>query len=70
MEAEGGGERAGPSAAVAELTAAAEPKPESEPESEPERIEPEPAAAHAPWVRPIGDYDRRETTTVEGLRYG
>jgi hypothetical protein len=29
-----------------------------------------PAVAHAPWVRPIGDYERRETTVVEGLRYG
>lgn len=25
---------------------------------------------HAPWVRLIGDYERRETTIVEGLRYG
>jgi hypothetical protein len=34
------------------------------------RIEPEPEAAHPRWIRPIGDYDRRETTVVEGLRYG
>ena len=34
------------------------------------RIEPEPEAAHARWIRPIGDYERRETTVVEGLRYG
>jgi hypothetical protein len=26
--------------------------------------------SYAPWVRPIGDYERRETTIVEGLRYG
>lgn len=25
---------------------------------------------HAPWVRNINDYERRETTLVEGLRYG
>ena len=34
------------------------------------RIEPEPAAVRAPWVRNINDYERRETTLVEGLRYG
>ena len=34
------------------------------------RIEPQPQAAHPRWVRPIGDYERRETTIVEGLRYG
>jgi hypothetical protein len=34
------------------------------------RIEPELEAAHPRWVRPIGDYERRETTIVEGLRYG
>ena len=32
--------------------------------------EPEPEAAHPRWIRPIGDYERRETTIVEGLRYG
>ena len=53
--------RGAPSAAVAELTAAA-------PEADP--IEPRPTTAHAPWIRPIGDYERRETTIVEGLRYG
>jgi hypothetical protein len=31
---------------------------------------PQPAVTHAPWIRPIGDYERRETTIVEGLRYG
>jgi hypothetical protein len=36
----------------------------------PERLDPQPAVAHAPWIRPIGDYERRETTVVEGLRYG
>jgi hypothetical protein len=34
------------------------------------RIEPEHTTAHPRWVRPIGDYERRETTIVEGLRYG
>jgi hypothetical protein len=28
------------------------------------------AKPHAPWVRNINDYERRETTLVEGLRYG
>ena len=51
---------AGPSAAAVEVTA----------EEKPELPDPEPAVAHAPWVRPIGDYERRETTLVEGLRYG
>lgn len=36
-----------------------------------ERVEPGwAAAAPSRWVRPIGDYERRETTIVEGLRYG
>jgi hypothetical protein len=34
------------------------------------RIEPKPETAHPRWVRPIGDYERRETTIVEGQRYG
>ncbi len=33
-------------------------------------IEPKPAASHASWVRNIGEYERRETTIVEGPRYG
>jgi hypothetical protein len=36
----------------------------------PERPDPQPAVVHTPWVKPIGDYERRETTLVEGLRYG
>jgi hypothetical protein len=32
--------------------------------------DPKPAAAYPPWVKPISCYQRRETTTVEGLRYG
>jgi hypothetical protein len=54
---------AGPSAAVAELTAAAEP--------EPQPIEPEPEpGAQSRWIKPLSCYERRETTVVEGLRYG
>ena len=52
---------AGPSAAVAELTAAAEP--------EPKPTEPEPGA-QSRWLKPLSCYERRETTIVEGLRYG
>ena len=29
-----------------------------------------PASAHAPWLKNIGCYERKETTIVEGLRYG
>jgi hypothetical protein len=51
--------RAGPSAAVAELTAAAEPE-----------TKPEPAAAHAPWIKPLSDYERREGHEFACSRYG
>jgi hypothetical protein len=37
---------------------------------EPESLDPRPAAAPAPWLKPLGSYDRRETTLVEGTRYG
>jgi hypothetical protein len=54
--------------------AAAGPKPERiepEPEPEPQRIEPEPEpGARSRWIKPISSYERRETTVVEGLRYG
>jgi hypothetical protein len=56
----GGGGGAGPYAAAVELTA----------EEKPELLDPRPAVAHAPWIRLIWDYERRETTIVEGLRYG
>jgi hypothetical protein len=66
MEAEGGKEpstaerrRAGPSAAVAELTAAG-----------PEREEPEPALMPSRWLRPIGTYVRRVTSELQCVRYG
>ena len=39
-------------------------------EEQPELLDSPPAVADAPWVRPIGDYERRETTIVEGPRYG
>jgi len=55
-----------------ETTAAAEPEPERiepEPEPEPQRIEPE-TGAQSRWVKPLSCYERRETTVVEGLRYG
>jgi hypothetical protein len=68
MEAEEGriapasaGKRTGPSAAVAELTAAAE--------SEPKPIELEPGT-QSRWLKPLSAYERKETTIVEGLRYG
>jgi hypothetical protein len=31
---------------------------------------PETPAAYARWIRNINDYERKETTVVEGLRYG
>jgi hypothetical protein len=43
---------------------------EPEPEPEPQLVEPEPVAAHAPWVKSISSYERKETTIVEGLRHG
>ena len=48
-------------AAVAELTA---------PAPEVDRIEPGPASTPPRWIRPLADYERKETTIVEGLRYG
>ena len=40
---------------------------------EPATPEPEPVkpgSAFPRWVRPLAEYERRETTIVEGLRYG
>jgi hypothetical protein len=59
-EGRGAAPCAGPYDRVAQLTATPEPQP----------LELQSPAAHARWVRPIGDYERRETTIVEGLRYG
>ena len=28
------------------------------------------AAPEAPWIKPLSSYEQRETTVVEGLRYG
>jgi hypothetical protein len=55
------GRRTAPYDRVAELRPAT-------PEAEPP--ESRSAVAHAPWIRNINDYERRETTIVEGLRYG
>jgi hypothetical protein len=55
-----GAEPAGPSAAVAELTTAAEPEPK--PELEP--------AAQSRWVLPIGRYMRAVTSEFACVRYG
>jgi hypothetical protein len=51
---------------------------ELEPEPEPERTEPESErlsnksepGAQSRWIKPLSCYERRETTIVEGLRYG
>ena len=56
---EGAGCCAGPYAGVAELTSAALELPDTGL-----------ATAFPRWVRPLADYERRETTIVEGLRYG
>jgi hypothetical protein len=42
---------------------------EPEPAPEPQPIEPEPGA-QSRWIKPLSCYERRETTVVEGLRYG
>lgn len=56
------GRRGAPYLAAVELTAELEP--------EPDRVAPELLPMWPPWVRPISDYERKETTVVEGLRYG
>ena len=53
---------------LTELHAAAVAEPAAE--QKPERLDPQPAVAHAPWVKSISSYERKETTIVEGLRYG
>jgi hypothetical protein len=30
----------------------------------------EPGPAREPWIKKIGTYERKQTTTIEGLRYG
>jgi hypothetical protein len=44
-------------------------EPEHDPEPEPQPIEPEPGA-QLRWIKPLSSYERKETTVVEGLRYG
>jgi hypothetical protein len=42
-------------------------------ELKPARRKPSPPDSRpriAPWVKPLSCYERRETTVVEGLRYG
>jgi hypothetical protein len=56
----GEGRRGAPYDRVAELEATPEPKPP----------ELQSATAHAPWIKSILSYERKETTIVEGLRYG
>jgi hypothetical protein len=46
-----------------------------EPEPEPQLVEPEPSdsrprIADKRWLKPPSAYERKETTVVEGLRYG
>jgi hypothetical protein len=38
-------------------------------EAEANLIDQTPAASQ-PWIKPISSYERKETTVVEGLRYG
>jgi hypothetical protein len=53
-----------------ETTAAAKPEPQRvEPEPELPSVEPEPGA-QSRWIKPLSCYERKETTIVEGLRYG
>jgi hypothetical protein len=37
---------------------------------ETELLDPRPAAAHPPWLKPLGSYDRRETHEFQVSRYG
>jgi hypothetical protein len=57
MEIEGEG--AAPYRGVVDLAAA----------PDADHIDPGPAA-HLPWIRPIGDYERRVTSEIHGARYG
>ena len=44
-------------------------QPSAAAEPEPQSVEPQPGA-QSRWVKPLSCYERRETTVVEGLRYG
>jgi hypothetical protein len=50
----------GPYAAAVELTEG----------PEPELLDPRPADAHAPWLKPLDSYDRRERCEFQVSRYG
>jgi hypothetical protein len=39
-------------------------------EPEANLIDPKPAASHAPWIRPLRDYERRERCEFQVARYG
>jgi hypothetical protein len=65
----------GPYGGAAQLTAA----PEAEQEANqnikgdvPTKVllDPRPAAAHAPWLKPLGSYDRRERCEFQVARFG
>jgi hypothetical protein len=58
------GRRGGPYAAAVELTA----DPVTQPQND--CASPELPPARDPWIKPLSVYERKETTTVEGLRYG
>jgi hypothetical protein len=55
MAAQGGGDGSAPYDRAVELEAAPGP------------LDPRPATAFPRWIRPLADYERRETTVVEGL---
>jgi hypothetical protein len=61
MEGEVRGDGSAPYVAAVDLTAEKTP--------EPQPIEPE-RGAQSRWIKPLSCYERRETTVVEGLRYG
>lgn len=52
--------RSAPYGGAARLTAA----------PEPELLDPKPAHAYAPWIRPLSDYERREAHEFACSRYG
>jgi hypothetical protein len=43
---------------------------EAETNDKAERLEGSPASAWPAWIRPLADYDRRETTIAAGRIYG
>jgi hypothetical protein len=55
---------------AAQLTAAPEAERSFPRVGKSDLLDPRSAAAHTPWIRPLSDYERKETTIVEGSRYG